>query len=270
MELTFYKMHGFGNDFAIILNPSYSLSEELIKKLSHRNVAIGFDQFIILRNQDNKFYMEIYNANGSPALACGNATRCAIWLLETIYNTAPPIQLQLSDRIIEGRVKKDNIIEVNMGQAHTQKLNFTTLTKYDIGDWYLVNVGNEHLISVSNKKLSIEEIKQIGEEIHRDISPRVNINFLLHDGNLITYEAGSGLTLACGTGAMASSAVLYNYYECSPPIRIIPSLFVKEFGSKEYLEFSFAQNNDIWMSGPVTMVYKATIALNDFIKTNII
>ncbi|MBY0427888.1 MAG: diaminopimelate epimerase, partial [Alphaproteobacteria bacterium] len=85
MSIPFIKMHGLGNDFVILdarknafqLTLS-KISPGQIKRIADRNRGVGCDQVIVLKNSTKSadLYMGIYNADGSEAAACGNATRC--------------------------------------------------------------------------------------------------------------------------------------------------------------------------------------------------
>ena len=80
--LCFTKMQSLGNDFLVIdaLTQEINLPALAIKKLSDRNLGVGFDQLLLIEpptNPDKDFYFRIFNADGSQAEQCGNGTRCA-------------------------------------------------------------------------------------------------------------------------------------------------------------------------------------------------
>ena len=82
--IDFIKMHSLGNDFIIIdsRNIQFILSQYQIKHISSRNFGIGCDQLIILKTSTKcDIKMLIYNADGSEAESCGNATRCVAKIL---------------------------------------------------------------------------------------------------------------------------------------------------------------------------------------------
>ena len=88
MNINFVKMHGLGNDFVVINNTNKLLNytPEIVKKIAHRNLGIGFDQLIVLEVADYEnsiFYYRIYNADGGEVYQCGNGARClAKYLLD--------------------------------------------------------------------------------------------------------------------------------------------------------------------------------------------
>ena len=85
-NIEFIKMHGLGNDFVIIdqrIN-KIKISKKIINKLSDRKSGAGCDQLITINDNtcdDHDVYIQIYNANGDRAEACGNGTRCVAKLL---------------------------------------------------------------------------------------------------------------------------------------------------------------------------------------------
>ena len=83
MTIPFLKMHGLGNDFVVLdgrLDP-IAVSSGLARALSDRHTGIGCDQLILLGPSDKAaLRMDIWNADGSPAESCGNASRCVVAL----------------------------------------------------------------------------------------------------------------------------------------------------------------------------------------------
>ena len=85
--ISFDKMHGNGNDFIVMnsIEQEFSPNKRLIKKLSDRNLGIGFDQLILVdlpKKPDSDFFIRFYNADGGQANLCLNGIRCAatyIW-----------------------------------------------------------------------------------------------------------------------------------------------------------------------------------------------
>src|SRR5690606_30534106 len=84
MLISFVKMHGLGNDFVILDGNQLPtmLDSKHIKAICDRRFGIGCDQLIITESSKTAdIFMRIYNADGSEAGACGNATRCLGYLL---------------------------------------------------------------------------------------------------------------------------------------------------------------------------------------------
>jgi diaminopimelate epimerase len=81
MAIKFTKMHGLGNDFVVIdaINQQFELDGAEIKRLSDRNLGIGFDQMLVVEKAQSDqadFKYRIFNADGGEVAQCGNGARC--------------------------------------------------------------------------------------------------------------------------------------------------------------------------------------------------
>ncbi len=232
MKIKFTKMHGLGNDFIIINNliAKLNFSQEDIKYLCDRKLGIGCDQLLLVdKATDNKsdFYYRIYNSDGSLAGQCGNGARCFIrYVIETGLTTKSEILLQTRERIICGKMKDKENIEVEMGQPEFEPRLIPLKARFDKHYTLLINgkeirfsavsMGNPHAVIIVDDKLSLEDddsLAAIGKALQTsELFPEsVNVNFVyVIDRSTIllrTYERGSGFTLACGSGACASAVI---------------------------------------------------------------
>lgn len=93
--LPFTKMHGAGNDYVFLNGLEHRLPEnlqQLARTLSHRHHGIGSDGLVALTqpmDADHHVRMQMWNADGSEGLMCGNAARCVALLLHQSPQTAP-------------------------------------------------------------------------------------------------------------------------------------------------------------------------------------
>ena len=222
-KISFVKMHGLGNDLIIIHKsemPKLTNINNFVAKICDRRLGIGADQFIIY-NQDNKindkYQVDIYNQDGSPAKACGNAMRC---ITRLIYDNTKQkeIVINVVKRVIHCKYISKDEISVDMGNV---SFNKGWMPKND-ELWGLVNnyglepkevvcvdAGNPHLVIFT--ELSDKDKKIIGKDFekHELFKDGVNVNFpsLINDRiYLKVWERGAGFTLACGSGATASFA----------------------------------------------------------------
>ncbi|MBN8827543.1 MAG: diaminopimelate epimerase [Sphingobacteriia bacterium] len=225
MMINFYKMQGLGNDFVIIDNRTklLNLSYEQIIKICDRKFGIGCDQLIILEptKTDADVLMIIYNQDGSKALACGNANRCVGKLLATQLNKKTIQIINQANDVFIVDVENDNSIKSTLpapkfkwnqiplaNEVNNEYIIFEDIPNLPKG--FYVNVGNPHIIFfVENiQTFNIEYYGKIIES-HKIFPERVNVNFaqIINDRtvDLITYERGVGITLACGTGACATA-----------------------------------------------------------------
>ncbi len=221
-EIYFDKMEGAGNDFIVIDNRSnlFSLDDiiEMTPKLCDRKFGVGADGILVLENPKiaNVDYTMVYrNADGSDAGMCGNGSRClALYAVTKGFSSVHTFNVH----------KAIYTAEVDEMQQ-TVQISFPDVknpTPLTIDDRPLSQVytGTEHVVKfVSSDALEIEEELVIeGSSIrwHDTLNPPgSNVNFVHKiDSNNIklqTYERGvENLTLACGTGAIASAIAAHH------------------------------------------------------------
>jgi diaminopimelate epimerase len=235
--MRFTKMHGLGNDYVYVncFDERVENPSQLATVVSDRHFGIGADGLILIcPSQIADVRMRIFNADGSEAEMCGNGIRCvAKYTYE--HKLAQPgdsfsvpgqmpcpasLSIETGNGVLtvglitdeNGKVGK---VCVNMGQP--------ILTSKDIPiDLDLENVieqpleilgrqllltgismGNPHAVFFTDD-LDAVELDKIGPVIERD---RVNVHFVEIQGpsefKMRSWERGSGITLACGTGACA-------------------------------------------------------------------
>ena len=236
--LKFEKYQGAGNDFVIVAEkdliekgiPDY---EEFASQVCDRHYGIGADGLLVLKYVANMPFMFYYNSDGSQAPMCGNGIRCFSHYLvnnhlaegnEFVVKTVPG---DLTIRVNYDEEKDNFTAKVNMGKPvfnireliNTDKNQFLrekiNVDGKEIEISYIF-MGTDHsVIFVDN--LSNMNIPELGSAIenYTEIFPKkTNVNFAhVKDRNnieIITWERGAGLTLACGTGATAT-AVIANY-----------------------------------------------------------
>ncbi|MEX0843767.1 MAG: diaminopimelate epimerase [Balneolaceae bacterium] len=222
-EIKFYKMEGAGNDFIVIDNRIYKFSlEQIIEitpKLCDRRFGIGGDGMLILEpaQKPEVDYTMIYrNADGSDAGMCGNGARC-LSLFAYKYGFGATQTFNVHNNVYEAEVHKDHSVSVHFPvQVTPSKLNLDGI------DLIKANAATEHLITfLPEEELDNEDkLVQIGRKLryHESVNPPgTNVNFVSYDKPdsiyLQTYERGvENLTLACGTGALAS-AISAHYHQ---------------------------------------------------------
>jgi diaminopimelate epimerase len=263
MSKNFHKMHGCGNDFVIMNYEDFNQND--IKFLCDRKYGIGCDQLILLkRNKENEYDCEmvIYNSNGSMAEFCGNGLRCVAYLLffsEKLENNKE-LRVKSGEKIYFVW-KKDLLFYSNVGEL--KLLNILKIEKYKniIGDGFYIDVGNPHIVFfVKNFDFNFEKI---GEEIsNMSIFPqKINVNFaqILPNNEILlqTYERGSGLTIACGSG---SCATFFSAYKSKliDNENLVKIIFLKG-KDNDFLNISFSEKKEVIMSGPATYVFSGKI-----------
>ena len=222
-------MHGLGNDFVILdgREEAVAMSPARAIAIAHRRTGIGCDQLIILApSQVAAVKMEIWNADGSVAEACGNASRCVVKL--TGAKT-----IETAGGILHGSSEGDQF-EVSLGEprfawdaiplAYAMDTSKLPLAWDELVEPMAVNVGNPHVVFFVD---AIDEARlvELGPRIEQDAAfpERINVNIasIAHGVvTLRTWERGAGLTLACGTGACATAIAAIVQKRATSPVEV--------------------------------------------------
>ena len=221
----FTKMHGLGNDYLYVYGEVPSNIKELSTKLSERHFGAGSDGMIYISPSTvADFKMRIFNADGSEAKMCGNGIRCVgKYVYDKGYTDKKSLTVEtlsgiktLELGISFGKVKS---VTVDMGQAVPDE----DMTLNIDGETVIltpVSVGNPHAV------IFVDDIEKaplitLGTKIehHEAFSDGVNVEFVQVIGNselrMRVWERGSGVTMACGTGACASAVVAVKKKYCA-------------------------------------------------------
>ena len=242
--MKFTKMHGIGNDYVYVncFEENIHNATELAKAISNRHLGVGADGLITVGPSEiAEVRMRIYNADGSEAEMCGNGIRCVAkyayerQLAHTHGNFSIPGQqsFPISINIETGKgllvvgllADENDVVEkvcVNMGQPVINPKDIPVdlpgeqIVEEDIdveGDNFTitcVSMGNPHAV-IFCENLEQIDLSHIGPAIenHSLFPNRINVHFVQindpEDFTMRTWERGSGITLACGTGACACS-----------------------------------------------------------------
>lgn len=228
-------MQGIGNDY-IYIDCLHSCPDELpslSREMSDRHFGIGSDGIIlILPSETADFKMRIFNADGSEASMCGNGARC---VAKYVHDKHLTDKLDITLETLSGvkhlflKVNSDNevtSVTVNMGAPSFSPVDIPAasslneLIKYPIVTenpllpeikLTAVSIGNPHAV-VFLDEIDEIDLTAIGPfiENHPLFPARTNVEFVkVNSPNDITmrvWERGSGITMACGTGACASVA----------------------------------------------------------------
>ena len=232
-------MHGLGNDYIYFdfvktnTPPPYSpFSEKHIDKIdwatiarqcSDRHRGIGGDGIVLLLHSDNcDFRMRIFNADGSEAEMCGNATRCIgkyVYEHKLTDKTHIRLETRAGVRTMQLHIEEERVqsVSVDMGiPRDIETLDAFPFTGLHRQDFIGVDMGNPHAVLFHNAPIDTLAIHHIGETIaHASIFPNgTNVEFLYvlnrNEIQMRVWERGSGETMACGTGACASVAAAYH------------------------------------------------------------
>jgi len=197
----FVKMQAQGNDFVIlngIVDTLPELTQAFVTRICDRHIGIGCDQLLVLLSHHSAdALMLIYNADGSEAANCGNGLRCAGDLLMRQTNKTI-VSIALEDRIVSAKHTADGV-QVMMGEFVIEQL-----TK----DYTDILIGNPHRVYFNNAQACPERNVEIISDYDENY---VNIRII---------ERGAGETLACGSGACATAAAVWQKLGHVSPLMI--------------------------------------------------
>ena len=228
----FTKMQGLGNDYLFVYGPVPENVVSLTKKLSDRHFGVGSDGMIfICPSPDADFLMRIFNADGSEAKMCGNGIRCVgKYVYENGYTDRTRLRVDTLSGIreLDLDVRNGNVrrVTVNMGKAAAGEeicveVSGKTLTLVP------VSVGNPHAV-LFTEDAEHAPLTTVGPAIeHSPLFPDgVNTEFVQvlspSELRMRVWERGSGVTMACGTGACAAvaAAVRKGFCPSSVPVTV--------------------------------------------------
>ncbi|MBQ9252697.1 MAG: diaminopimelate epimerase [Clostridia bacterium] len=280
--MKFTKMQGIGNDYVYVdctrENPIADPAA-LSRKISDRHFGIGSDGLVmILRSDRADFRMRMFNADGSEAEMCGNASRCVGKYVyergltdqtELTLETGAGIK-QLSLKVEEGKVRS---VTVDMGAPALSAAQIPVqLETVDGAEQVIsqpltvagrefpitcVSMGNPHCV-VFLEEVEHWSIEQWGPsiEFHPAFPQRTNTEFAqIIDREHIrmrVWERGSGETWACGTGACGTlvAAALNGLTERRATLRLN--------GGELQIEWK-KDTGHVLMTGPAEFVFDGEI-----------
>lgn len=276
--IPFYKMHGLGNDFVVIDirgQAADPVSPALARAVGDRHRGVGFDQLVVIRDSSDRAVaadIDFWNADGSMAGACGNATRCVADLLMKEQGL-DRLVLRSENGLLPAERLASGMIRVNMGRpkldwkdiplkeaSHTERIDVKLGPIDDPVLWGpgAVNMGNPHAVFFVEdaEKAEVEKLGPFIEN-HPMFPERTNVEFAhVIDANQIrlrVWERGAGVTLACGSGACA--AVVAG----ARRDLIARKAIVHLDGGALAIEWSEA-DDCVYMSGPTQMVFAGALS----------
>lgn len=259
--LRFMKMHGAGNDFVVIDSRGRGgagvVTPALARALGDRNRGVGFDQLAEIRDSDEAdFALDFWNSDGSRAGACGNATRC---VSAHVMAGAGKDAVTLVTTRGQLRAVRDDPgrVSVNMGAPQLDWAEVPLAAATDTlhlplpGDPVAVGMGNPHCV------FFVEDAEDVNLPLtgprfeHDPLFPqRTNVEFahLLGPDHLRmrVWERGTGITLACGSGACATAVAAH--------LRGLTGRRVRLDLDGGQLDIDW-RDDGVWMTGPVAHVF---------------
>ena len=295
-KISFTKMHGAGNDYIYVNTMLFDIPNPQAAAIawSDRHKGIGSDGLVLIGASpipEADFSMRIFNADGSEAMMCGNASRC---IGKYLYEKTHPWPLPVMERdgyqetrirlqtnsgiktlylhIVEGIVESvtvdmgepiledDTLFNPNLAKSLSTPLHYRE--GQGGGSALFVSMGNPHYV------IFTDDVDQVGEtgpvlEHHPAFPQRCNIEFAQvippsggQEGGLRTrvWERGSGITQACGTGACATAVAAALTGRAGRTSQIVMD------GGTLTIEWRESDNH-VYMTGPAEFVFDGEIEL---------
>jgi diaminopimelate epimerase len=269
----FLKMHGLGNDFVVFdaRDSALALSPARARAVADRHLGIGCDTVVVMRpgSATTDASLLFYNADGSEAETCFNASRCVARLLLDERGLA---RVKLSTRgglLICSDAGKGRVT-VDMGEprlnweqvplaAEVDTMNFSL----DIGGTSLpvsaLSMGNPHcVLFVPDAEKA--PVTTLGPKIETlaFFPNRTNVEFAqVLDSQTIrmrVWERGVGVTLACGSGACATAVAAIRRGLSERKVELVLD------GGHLQIEWR-EEDGHVLMTGPTAMAFRGRVDL---------
>jgi len=263
-RLRFRKMHGLGNDFVVIdaRGRPDPVTPDLARALGDRHHGVGFDQLAVISDApEATAALSFWNADGSRAGACGNATRCVADLLMR-EGIADPVLLTANGRL-EAQRRADGLVAVDMGPARTGWRDIPLAEDCDTvslpiaGEPGAVGMGNPHCVFFV-PDAARAPVETLGPAIERHplFPERTNVQFAeVIDRAALrarVWERGTGVTLASGSSACAVVVAGHRkgLIERAATVHL-------DGGA---LEVTWRPDGHVVMAGPVAEVFEGSVS----------
>ena len=277
--IKFAKMQGAGNDYIYVYDSPISNPAEMARRWSNRHKGIGGDGLVLIGRSTvpgADFTMRIFNADGSEARMCGNASRCIgkyVYEKGMTDKTSVRLLTKAGIRTLRLHIDKDNLVEsvtVDMQEpcladrhllatadGSMQGGRLTVCGQELYGTF--VSMGNPHFVIFTDDAETVD-IVRLGSslEVHPLFPERCNIEFAnMLNGNFIrtrVWERGSGITMACGTGACATAVAARLTGRSGRRSHIVMDGGTIEIDWNE-------KDNHVYMTGPAEFVFEGEIEM---------
>lgn len=275
-RIHFTKMDGAGNDYIYVDTTRYPISDPQTAsvKWSNRHTGIGSDGLVLIGKPSilsgADFSMRIFNADGSEAKMCGNASRCiGKYLYERHLTDSSEIKLETlsgvktlsltlsPDRLTVIGVTVDMLQPAfHQASQYDEQVGLDALREY--GNPLFVSMGNPHCVVFVDDIAAIDvaRVGAMGEHLPA-FPERCNIEFAQLTGTdelrTRVWERGSGITMACGTGACATAVAAAHVGLTSRESDVVMD------GGR--LHVRWAEDDHVMLSGPAEFVFDGEITL---------
>ncbi|MEO0356862.1 MAG: diaminopimelate epimerase [Pseudomonadota bacterium] len=255
----FMKMHGLGNDFVVVdaRHSDVPLTADLVRAIGDRHRGVGFDQLAVIKPSSGEDVdLVFWNADGTTAGACGNATRC---VAKFMMDESGCDHLTLrTERGLLSAVRVDAVqTSVNMGQPLLDWIDIPLSHAVDTahlpidGDPVATGMGNPHCTFFVDDVQAIDLATRGASIEHNALFPeRTNVQFAQLIGpdhlRMRVWERGVGITLASGSSSCATAVAAARRGLTGRQVQIDLD------GGR--IEINW-QDDGVWMTGPTAYVF---------------
>ncbi|MBL4628927.1 MAG: diaminopimelate epimerase [Roseicyclus sp.] len=261
--LPFLKMHGLGNDFVVIdtRGASWVITPALVRALGDRHRGVGFDQLAVVETGDDAdLRLRFWNADGSTAGACGNASRCIAWR-EMELTGKTHVTLRTERGLLEAVDAGNGLTAVNMGQPVVDWQDIPLARACDTlslpidGAPVATGMGNPHCTFFVEDAEAVDLERQGAVFEHHPLFPdRTNVQFAHVVGpdhlRMRVWERGVGVTLASGSSSCAVAVAAVRRGLTGRRVRLTLD------GGEIAVDW---RDDGVWMTGPTTHVFDGTL-----------
>ena len=275
-SICFSKMEAAGNDYIYVYASQYPVTDPVTTAIqwSNRHSGIGSDGLVLIEKSmdgDADFSMRIFNADGSEARMCGNAACCVgRYVYEKGLTNHTIVRLSTRSGI--------KILRLEVAEGHVQKVSVDMQEpSLDAPELFrppssgmlhadgksfkgtFVSMGNPHFV-VMTDNIELIDLSHDGRllSIHEAFPEGCNIEFVEYLGNdevrMRVWERGSGITMACGTGACAVAVASVMHRRTGRTVRIHAD------GGCMEVEWRAADNH-LLLTSPARFVFEGTAFL---------
>ncbi len=285
MKLSFTKMQGAGNDFAVLdgVSRPVDMTPQRAKRIADRHFGVGCDQVLLVeraRGEGADFRYRIWNADGGEVEQCGNGARCFVrFVHDKGLTKKSEIRVETLSGVIAPRLEADGQVSVDMGAPRfdPRRVPFDSsgLAPVQAGmRWPLevagrvvpvavISMGNPHAVQTVD---DVESAPVASEgpliERHPRFPKRTNAGYMQvvdrSSVRLRVWERGAGETLACGTGACAAVVTGMREGLLDDTVRVATrggQLTIRWAGGDN------EPNRSVWMTGPAVTVFEGEIEI---------
>lgn len=276
--MKFYKYTGLGNDFVfvdgqeacrLLASQEPFTVAETARRICHRRFGVGADGLVLLLPSEKAdVQMRIWNADGSEAEMCGNASRCVAlhWNAQGWAQKKQVVLDTLAGLIYTEIIDESaGLVRVNMGTPRLKRAQIPMIgapeetavgVELDAAGHHFtgtaVSMGNPHVV-IFAEDINRVPLEEWGPQLekHAAFPQKTNVEFVQvidsHTVRMRVWERGAGITMACGTGACATAVA------CVLNNKTNTEVTVKLDGGD--LQIAWPTRQQIFMTGPARLVY---------------